>query len=351
MSVRASAVAVGDRADPELQRRPVGHEFRDVLADPPLHIPDPRAAMGVRRHVDLNRQVDVADMDEALPERSRHRPSNCTTTVFAESIAACIASTLVPSEQNPWASGGVALTKTTSSGSAPDSEQARDVRQEHGNVVRPALVDGGAGIRPDEQGAMPEVTLHLGRQVRPGPFQWRWTTVTSWRSGARATRASSSTDGVAAAQWRYTPVAGPHDVRGFRGGDDSHAGRLRAHSPAARGGTNRGGASIRHRGRPAEQIALAQSDADRSERVALGDRLDAFGDERTARLEREIDETGDEGLSGIVAVDRPDEVDVELHELGLQLDDVAEAREPGARSSIAKRTPGPRARIASRRPS
>ena len=45
-----------------------------------------------------------------------------TTTVFAARIAACIASTLVPSEQNPWSSGGVALTKTTSSGSAPLSK-------------------------------------------------------------------------------------------------------------------------------------------------------------------------------------------------------------------------------------
>ena len=40
-------------------------------------------------------------------------------TVFADRMAACIASTLVPSEQNPWASGGVALTKTASSGSDP----------------------------------------------------------------------------------------------------------------------------------------------------------------------------------------------------------------------------------------
>ena len=37
---------------------------------------------------------------------------NCTTTVFAARIAACIASTLLPSEQKPWASGGVAFTKT-----------------------------------------------------------------------------------------------------------------------------------------------------------------------------------------------------------------------------------------------
>ena len=44
-------------------------------------------------------------------------------TVFAARIAACIASTLVPSEQNPWRSGGVALTSTTSSGSARESNR------------------------------------------------------------------------------------------------------------------------------------------------------------------------------------------------------------------------------------
>ena len=42
-------------------------------------------------------------------------------TVFAARIAACIASTDVPSEQKPWLSGGVALTNTASSGRAPES--------------------------------------------------------------------------------------------------------------------------------------------------------------------------------------------------------------------------------------
>ncbi len=44
---------------------------------------------------------------------------NWTMTVFAARTAVCIASTLVPSEQNPCESGGVALTNTASSGSAP----------------------------------------------------------------------------------------------------------------------------------------------------------------------------------------------------------------------------------------
>ena len=89
-----------------------------------------------------------------------------TMTVVAARMAACIASTLVPSEQNPWASGGVALTNTASSGRAPLVEQARNVGQEHRDVVGASLVHSGPGIRPDEQGAMPEVASHLGCQMR-----------------------------------------------------------------------------------------------------------------------------------------------------------------------------------------
>ena len=48
---------------------------------------------------------------------------NWTMTVRAARIAACIASTEVPSEQKPCASGGVALTNTASSGSRPLSNR------------------------------------------------------------------------------------------------------------------------------------------------------------------------------------------------------------------------------------
>ena len=72
---------------------------------------------------------------------------NWTMTVVAARMAACIASTEVPSEQNPCASGGVAFTKTASSGSMPGVEQARDVRQEDRDVLGPALGDGRPGVR------------------------------------------------------------------------------------------------------------------------------------------------------------------------------------------------------------
>ena len=44
-----------------------------------------------------------------------------TITVFADRIAACIASTAVPSEQYPCSSGIETLQSTTSSGSRPAS--------------------------------------------------------------------------------------------------------------------------------------------------------------------------------------------------------------------------------------
>ena len=62
-----------DRPDPELEGRPVGHELRDEFADPPLDGADRTDRVLVRRHVHLDRQVDVVDVDEALAERSWHR--------------------------------------------------------------------------------------------------------------------------------------------------------------------------------------------------------------------------------------------------------------------------------------
>ena len=88
-----------------------------------------------------------------------------TTTVFADRMAACIASTLVPREQKPCESGGVTFTNTTSSG-CDRLEQARDVREEDRDVVGAALVDGPPRVRPDEQRAVPEMPRHLGREVR-----------------------------------------------------------------------------------------------------------------------------------------------------------------------------------------
>ena len=62
-----------DRADAELERRAVRHELGDVAADPPLDVADRGAGVDVRRDIDLDGQVDVVDVDEAVAERPRHR--------------------------------------------------------------------------------------------------------------------------------------------------------------------------------------------------------------------------------------------------------------------------------------
>ena len=63
-----------DGADPELERRAVGDEVGHELADPPLDVADRADRVLVRRDVDLDREVDVVDVDEAVAERPRHRP-------------------------------------------------------------------------------------------------------------------------------------------------------------------------------------------------------------------------------------------------------------------------------------
>jgi hypothetical protein len=44
-----------DGADPELERCSVGHEVRDVLADPTLDVADGADTVFVRGHFDLDR--------------------------------------------------------------------------------------------------------------------------------------------------------------------------------------------------------------------------------------------------------------------------------------------------------
>jgi hypothetical protein len=95
---------------------------------------------------------------------------NWATTVFAARIAACIASTDVPSEQNPWASGGVTLMNTVVEWQQGAFEEHGHVAQEHRDELGATLVDGLSRVRPDEQRAVPEVVGHLGRKVRPGPL-------------------------------------------------------------------------------------------------------------------------------------------------------------------------------------
>ena len=130
-----------DRADAHLERRPVGDQVRDVLADPALDLADRRVGVLVGRHVDLDAEVDLGDVDEAVAEGPGHRRLSWAMTVLPQRTAASIASTDVPSEQKPCSSGGVTLMKHGVERQHARVEQERDVRQEDRDELGPALVD------------------------------------------------------------------------------------------------------------------------------------------------------------------------------------------------------------------
>ena len=95
-----------DRPDAQLESGPVRDEVRDVLADPPLDVADPpvRCSYG-GTSTSTARSMSSTWMKLSPRVRGIDR-LNWTMTIFAARIAACIASTDVPSEQNPWRSGG-----------------------------------------------------------------------------------------------------------------------------------------------------------------------------------------------------------------------------------------------------
>ncbi len=47
----------------------------------------------------------------------------------------------------------------------------RDVRQNDGDELGPTFVDGSPGVRANEEGAMPKMGRHLGREVRAGTLE------------------------------------------------------------------------------------------------------------------------------------------------------------------------------------
>ena len=76
-----------------------------AFADAPLDIPDLPDRMLVRRDIDLHGEVDAVDVDEAVAERTRHRAVELDDHRARRAVAEWIASTEVPSEQNPLGVG------------------------------------------------------------------------------------------------------------------------------------------------------------------------------------------------------------------------------------------------------
>ena len=86
------------------------------------------------------------------------------------------------------------------------------------------------------------------------------------------------------------------------------------------------------RGRgPPEEEALSVAHAEVGERLDLPRALDALGDDRGVDLLGERDQACRQRLAGAVGLDAVDQRPVELDELRLEPEDVAQAGEPGAR--------------------
>ena len=132
-----------------------------------LDVADHRAGVGVRWDVDLDAEVDVVDVDEALAERPRHRPVELDDDRLRRADGRVHRLDARPERAEPVGVGRRRVDEHDIERQGAALEQARDVGQEDRDVVGAALVDRRAGVRPDEQGAMPEVAGHLGRQVRP----------------------------------------------------------------------------------------------------------------------------------------------------------------------------------------
>src|ERR1019366_8463374 len=81
---------------------------------------------------------------------------------------------------------------------------------------------------------------------------------------------------------------------------------------------------------PPQEPALADVAAQPASRVQLDPRLDALGDQGGTCLSSEVAQAGGERLASRVGVDVAHQPYVELHEVGPELGDVAEAGISGA---------------------
>ena len=157
-----------DRPDAQLQRGPVGDELRDVFADPPLHVADRTGAVLVGRHVDLDPEVDVVHVDEALAEGPRHRPVELDDDRLRGPDRGVHRLDRRPERAEAVSIGRCRVDEDRIERHGASVEELRHVREEDRHVVRPPLVDRRPGIRADEERPMPEVGGHLGREVRAG---------------------------------------------------------------------------------------------------------------------------------------------------------------------------------------
>ena len=151
---------------PSWRVAPSSDQLGDVPADPPLDVADRRAGVDVRRDVDLDGQVDVVDVDEAVAERPRHRPVELHDDGLRGADRGVHRLDARAQRAEAMGVGRRRVHEHDVERERAALEQPRDVREEDRDVVRAALAHGPSRVRPDEQRPMPEVALHLRGQVR-----------------------------------------------------------------------------------------------------------------------------------------------------------------------------------------
>ena len=129
----------------------------------------PIAADGmlVRRRVDLDREVDVVDVDEALAERPRHRAVELDDDGPRGTDRGVHRLDRRPERAEPVLVRRRGVDQHRVERQRAGSEQPRDVGQEDRDVVGAALVHRRPRVGADEQRAVPEDAAHLRREVRP----------------------------------------------------------------------------------------------------------------------------------------------------------------------------------------
>ena len=145
-----------DGADPELEGGAVGNELGDKRADAPLDHADRRLMELIRRLVGLHREVDLVDMDEAVAEGPRHRPVELDDDRPGGSDRGMHRLDRCPERAEAVLVRRRGIDEGHIERKRAGPKEARNIRQEHGHVVRSAVVHRHSCVWPDEQGAVAE---------------------------------------------------------------------------------------------------------------------------------------------------------------------------------------------------
>ena len=137
-----------------------------MLADPTLDVAEEPDGVLVGRHVNLDRQVDVVHVDEALTERPRHRAVELHDHRAGGADGGVHGFDGHAERAEAVGIGRGRVDEDGIKGQYPAIEHVGHVGQEDRHVVGPALMNGGSRVGPDEQRPMTEMRRHPGRQMQ-----------------------------------------------------------------------------------------------------------------------------------------------------------------------------------------